>query len=478
MTTTGTIEFTPYHSAIPSWSGYQYQGKVALNVVLDYILKISPGDYDNYQLELEWYEDFCILNGEDYISIHQVKSYKAHTLSEYKDAIWNLLGKTLLKSCKECYLHSTTEIESEEIIKNKLINVLVPPTAPKPPKDPSKSPKIKNFSPWDYYNIVMSVAGAYDEAFAKFSKYTYLDSKSYCRLSDLESEIFDRLKQYYVKKGSHYTQLQLDVVYHYLLGEVDKNVTRRHIKEQSEEEEDGDGVAQTPDRISFRKIIEVLECNWEEPSEEYVILQLRRQFHGICDNLSADLHQYIMDNEDMDRLDDLLKVEEYVRTLGALNNFEFFTFCQMVTPHIHINKANAEAYRNLIPKYGMDVLVTAFFEIKQKMNTHDYKYIVQEESNNIVYLPTTIKLDAGKYRNEDRLKSTIASNILSNAAIRNNLYEIEVMITDNINSESLVHAANKFTDIDDDADAKSDDKITKIKRIRLIDINTAKGELN
>ncbi|WNR45791.1 ABC-three component system protein [Paenibacillus roseipurpureus] len=474
MTTTGTIEFTPYHSAIPSWSGYQYQGKVALNVVLDYILKISPADYDNYQLELEWYEDFCILNGGDYVSIHQVKSYKAHTLSEYKDAIWNLLGKTLLNSCDECYLHSTTEIESEESIKKRLLKLDPPPT-PKEPKDPPKSPKIKNYSPWHYFNMVTS-SGAYEESFAKFSKYTYSASKSYCPLSELESEIFDRLKQYYGKKGSHYTQLQLDVVYHYLLGEVDKNITRRHIKEQSESE---DGDVQIPDRISFRKIIEVLECNWEEPSEEYVILQLRREFHSICDKLSEELLLNMKEDQDMSGLEDLYKVEEYIRTIGSLNNHEFFTFCQMVTPHIHINKANDEAYRKLVPESGIVVLVTAFYEIKQKMNSNEYKYIVQDQSKNTVYLPTTLKLDVGKIRrNEDRLKSAIASEILSNAAIRNNLYEIEVMITENFNSESLVQAANKFTDIDDDADAKSDDKITKIKRIRLIDINTAKGELN
>lgn len=70
------IQLTPYHSAIPSWSGFQYQGKVALNVVLDYILKIEPSEHENYRLELEWYEDFSIIKNDEYVSIHQVKSYK------------------------------------------------------------------------------------------------------------------------------------------------------------------------------------------------------------------------------------------------------------------------------------------------------------------------------------------------------------------------------------------------------------------
>ncbi|NOU73456.1 hypothetical protein GC098_18860 [Paenibacillus sp. LMG 31458] len=485
MTTTETIEFTPYHSAIPSWSGYQYQGKVALNVVLDYILKISPDDYENYRLELEWYEDFCILNGENYVSIHQVKSYKAHNLSEYKDAIWNLLGKTLLNPCGGSYLHSATEIESVESIKKRL-NELAPPPAPKATKDPSQldpptepkatkgpptSPKIKNYSPRDYYDMVKA-ADAYEEVFTLFSKYTYSDSKSYCPLSELESEIIERIKKYYVQKDIKPTEKQLDVVYHYLLGEVDKHITRRHINEQSDEE-----VEQVPDRIGFGKIIKVLECNWEEPSEDYVIHQLRNVFHSICENMSEELHHKTTQEQDFERHDDLLRVEEYVSAISELDNSEFFTFCQMVTPHIHIRKANDEAYRDLIPEDGIEVLIYAFYEIKQRMSSNDYKYVVQEQSQNIVYLPTTVKLNAGRIRSEDRLKSTIASNILSNAAIRNNLFEIEVMITDNFNSESLENAAKKYTDIDDES-SKINDKITKIKRIRLIDINTAKGELN
>jgi len=469
---TGVIEYTPYHSAIPSWSGYQYQGKVAINVVLDYIIDICPGDYEDYQLELEWYEDFCILRKEEYVSIHQVKSYKAHNLSEYKDAIWNLLGKTLFKSCESSYLHSTSEIESVESIKVRL-NKLDPPPAPKVPKDPSKSPKVKNYSPRDYYEMVIST-DSYDGVFSKFSKYTYSASKEYCPLSDLEDEIKQRIKKYYVQKGKQCTTAQIDTVYHYLLGEVDQHITRRHFNEQSVEE---DEVEHAPDRISFMAIVKVLEHNWEEPSEDYVILQLRREFHSICENLCEIVHQKIIEEQDTSRYADLLKVEEYVRTIGYLNNLEFFTFCQMVTPHIHISKANEDAYRMLIPENGIEVLVTAFYEIKRKMNSYDYKYIVQKESQNIVYLPTTLKLNVGAIRSEDRLKSSIASNILSNAAIRNKLFEIEVMITDNFNSESLVQAANKYTDITDE-DTKTNDKITKIKKIRMIDIHTAKGELN
>src|SRR5690625_2524176 len=95
---TSAIETTPNYSAIPSWSGYNYQGKVAIYCALDFINKNNRENYTPYTLELEWYEDFAIKKNDTYISIHQVKSYKKKTMSEYKDAIWNLLGKSIDKN--------------------------------------------------------------------------------------------------------------------------------------------------------------------------------------------------------------------------------------------------------------------------------------------------------------------------------------------------------------------------------------------
>ncbi|MED1662766.1 ABC-three component system protein [Brevibacillus laterosporus] len=469
---TETIVYTPYHSAIPSWSGYQYQGKVALNVVLDYMMRISREEYDSYSLELEWYEDFCILNGDTYVSIHQVKSYKAKGLSEYKEAIWNLLGKTLLKSCEYCYLHSSTDLDTEEAIKKGLLN-LEPPPMPKPPKDPSKGPKIKTYSPRHYYDQVMA-ANAYEELFSKFSSYSYTCSKRYCPLHELEDEIKQKIKSYYDHKGKPYTVAQIEAVYHYLLGEVDRHITRRHNDEQNDDDNEIDFV---PDRIRFTEIFRVLENNWEKPSDEYVILRLRNMFHSIWDSVSIDLHQITIDEGTLERQDDIRKVEEYVSTLSTLSNTDFFTFCQIVTPNIYIPKADEDAFRNLIPEDGIGTLLYAFYEIKRELDVINYRYVKKNQSINTSYLPTTLKLISNRYKSDDSIKSNIASSILSNAAIRNQLYEIEVMITDNINAKSLEEATMKFTVIETD-DGNPNDKVTKIKKIRMIDIDNAKGELN
>ena len=68
--------------AINSWSGYKYQDKIALFVVLKKINElISMGKIDEiekYSIELEWLEDFSTLYKDDdglqYNTIHQVKA--------------------------------------------------------------------------------------------------------------------------------------------------------------------------------------------------------------------------------------------------------------------------------------------------------------------------------------------------------------------------------------------------------------------
>lgn len=73
--------------ASPSWSGFNYQGKVALYYALKTINTAPVGlDLSNYALMLEDNEDFEILNNRIPISFHQVKAYNSSAYSSYSDA--------------------------------------------------------------------------------------------------------------------------------------------------------------------------------------------------------------------------------------------------------------------------------------------------------------------------------------------------------------------------------------------------------
>ncbi|HFU7456394.1 TPA: ABC-three component system protein, partial [Escherichia coli] len=71
------------HSAISTWSGFVYQGKVALYHCLKLI---NQGDSD-FQLQLDSTDDFAIYKDNNLISAHQVKAKIGDYRSNYKEAL-------------------------------------------------------------------------------------------------------------------------------------------------------------------------------------------------------------------------------------------------------------------------------------------------------------------------------------------------------------------------------------------------------
>lgn len=63
------------NDAIPTWSGFNYQGKVMLLYVLQLINSLPANEISSYQVELEAREDFIIVKNGMPQSLHQVKAY-------------------------------------------------------------------------------------------------------------------------------------------------------------------------------------------------------------------------------------------------------------------------------------------------------------------------------------------------------------------------------------------------------------------
>lgn len=88
------------HDAIPTWSGFIYQGRIAVYLAIKKIIELRDGnkisEIDKYVIEMEKCEDIAIVyKGEnekrEYISIHQVKNEKEDALSEYKIPLIQLM---------------------------------------------------------------------------------------------------------------------------------------------------------------------------------------------------------------------------------------------------------------------------------------------------------------------------------------------------------------------------------------------------
>lgn len=95
------------NDAIPTWSGFNYQGKMMLLYVLELINQIAKDknkDIDAYSVELEKTEDFCIICDSEYKSFHQVKAYLSNFYVKMNFRVLShLIVKKLVK--KNCMIN-------------------------------------------------------------------------------------------------------------------------------------------------------------------------------------------------------------------------------------------------------------------------------------------------------------------------------------------------------------------------------------
>lgn len=96
-----------------SFSWYLYQADVALLVTLKKINEIWTSNSDKlekWSLEVEWEEDFSLLQDWHYKELYQVKEYKSTNFSDYREAIEKLFENLGLKENSVWYLCTFKEI--------------------------------------------------------------------------------------------------------------------------------------------------------------------------------------------------------------------------------------------------------------------------------------------------------------------------------------------------------------------------------
>lgn len=102
------------NDAIPTWSGFNYQGKIMLLYILNLINQIQMNkDKKKYSVELERTEDFCIICDKNYISVHQVKAWlSTNKWCSYCEAMDKLLShRNKINPTAKCYLMVAREVD-------------------------------------------------------------------------------------------------------------------------------------------------------------------------------------------------------------------------------------------------------------------------------------------------------------------------------------------------------------------------------
>lgn len=454
--------------ASPSWHGYNYQGQVGLYVALRKLSEISEAEIPNYELELEWFEDFCIKKDGEYESIHQVKTYSTGGTAKYKDAIWLLLAKLLdFPTIEIAYLHVSKQVSREEDLKEDIANY----TPPKKESSNREYRKVNQTTPAECYEKVKS-SGKYDDLFDSLSLYKYHDGEKFSTFNNIEKLIKDVIKDL-IPANQVKTDKRIDITFRYLLELIEKNIRLRHKNIQ-------DRNTEPKVTIKFQEIREIINNNYDSASLEYATLSLKKKFFEISNEYLEDEYSNPQSSDEYNKQLEIL--HNTINKINSLDNESFAKFCFKISPQNDIDTSSHDyvdrMMMNLLEGTGVQ---DAFFEIIKQLRGYidstSWTYAKKDSNGeNIVYLPSTINNVFNPTRN-----ARLVSKIFKTSQVQKTIDDIDKIITTKINLENLENP-NFFSDIPEvehGVDSELEQyNIIKPKKISLIDLEAAKGEFH
>lgn len=473
--------------ASPSWSGFNYQGKVALYYALTLINAEPVGaDFSNRSLMLEDTEDFEILCDGNSISIHQVKAYNSSAYSKYSDALLEITLELFKQPAVLGKIHSWKEINSKPnlqdlgaSIKDDL-NVILEQYRSSNPKNgstilekavfeggnkPKQAAILKAAFPEhtdvQLFDILNLIYTGQSNAIARLDSYLYEDNNRFCNLDTINEKIETEISTALTARNITNTPEQQKKTFFFFLGMMDKYIIQRH-KDKQEEEKIS---------IAFDEIIEALEADHEDIGKEYLANEFKEQFAQLID-------EYISDPEDYSEPEGnaLCNLKEASKFLLGLSPKELWAYYRSFCPHIYLeqenNTVNALASDPIGIRYVLiSILHTINFD-RASHNPRKHKFAYRTATlppRN--YIPTTITNVARAAQIENR--------IMSNPNMSEILFEVENLIYNG--SETYTFSPNSIKHTEAPT-AKDEDPRTErndiLSNITLVPISIAKDALS
>lgn len=418
--------------ASSKWSGYNYQGKVALYVVL-YLIN-NPGQIDKndeenwnrFSVEIEGLEDFSILKDNQYISIHQVKAYESsNTISNFKGALWGLLGKSIqFRSIQKSCLHTLKKVsqlnERTEDNENK-IKLL----------EPTKSLE------QGYKEAYSNDSCKLECAFNKLAFYNQHSSyRLYVGLDEINDLVKEEIKTYYKENNMGTDKMHDDYIngiFNKLLYELDVYIYKRHKKELAQN-----------DYIYFNEIIEYLNNGVDLATHEYFLLELRR-FLGEC---TSQYCYYCMDDEEIGGKCKLCNIKKFRSEDFWTDDDKFIDFIRTINLHIFLDRTdlNISDMSNIASyKKGYNSLLSTIEENSEYIGISGNKVKYEDRLSN--YMSTTIShLQSRKQKISEakKISQDIIKNIESDVRLLVDLSGITTLISEDVSVDSIKAFENKI----------------------------------
>lgn len=481
------------HDATPTWSGFIYQGEVAIYLTVCKICELIDKGLSKevikseYWLEIEKSEDVAIVydngNRKQYISIHQVKNQKDNSISKYsKPFIQLMLEKGFWKMKKlgnpEAFLHISSRVnEDSNTIDQQLLSWA------KCIKDFYNSIKTfidKNIEEDERENFCNEVSSVMEKEPIKLNRaqygdlindvkksckdesyilvkdklkvlleyledklavvyidenvklYSYDDKKLYCEGTELFKKIVAQVKRY-KNNDKNITEEQYvyiaDSLLHYMRNHV---LHRHHVMRKN-----GNIKAE----ISFGDLFDIMDLSISKYEREANILALRREYEDILSQYCrvACKHQC----EKTNNYECKIYKDEYEKI--NLPDQDFVRMCFHYNPDCDKSIDERECLMKLLKAQGMQ---ESAFEILKKVPDADFingddrtKVIVNHQSNNAF-------LTAVEGTNSEIAVENITRGINNNAELVSPIFEADELITVQLQSEESVWDYN-YAEIDE-----------------------------
>ncbi|WP_326498609.1 ABC-three component system protein [Catenovulum adriaticum] len=427
------ISNTAPHSAISSYSGFIYQGKVALLHCLKLIAD-NVTDVQNYELQIDSLDDFAILRNDLVVSLHQVKAKRDDLFSSYKEDFDKQKNKLVECQGSQAYFHVSTPLRS------------IPET----------------FSD-DYPD-------------SQIYKYIYDDNseKAHCPLSEINQLIEVMLKKALSTLNADEYKLEpryLELNRTYLEEIICTLVIAIH----SDIQEKGLPQNQTAydKRVAFAVLLEALNQDIQESvnqSSKYWTFLLKAEF-GEC------LNEFCQDQEPQLSISKLEKLAYLACKINLLDDQQILSFSSSIVPHKKISTTNTSMLNYKNGTFDKLDLKRGFFNLLKSINNDDIvygdsgrNYWLQGE---VKYYPTAI------FENED-YGDDVCKEILEAcmAQEEDQFFERDFLVNQFIDRPNILSPSisSKYTALDDEQSPQH--KILNFKKISLISRDKAKELLD
>lgn len=471
--------------ASPSWSGFNYQGKVALFYALKCInSELIEKDFSGYSLMLEDNEDFEIIIDEVSTSFHQVKAYEKSSYSKYSDALLeitleisknpNVIGKIhtwkVINFKSDCTdLRSSISDDIQKILDEYHAatdqNSILHKAASNAKKTCKTTSIIRNAftdkSDEELALQLQSILSGTNDALSRISAYEYDDGNSFCDLSDVNAKIKSELSICFSQRNIPVTTSQLNKAFLYFLGIMDRYIIDRHKNKQNSKK--------FP--IKFTEIIDAVTVDHEDVSKEYIAHKFKERFFFHIDHYMEDPDEEYQSPE----FGKVCNLQEIRKILLSLTPYQLWEHYRNFSPQINLLNKNIDDAFESNNDGIRHMLIRIFHEIDFNLAIHNplkFKLIYRNTLPPYQhYLPTTIT-------NSFRKVTQIERQITSNPNMIEILYEVENLIYNGNIIHPISPAASMHTEAPISQDVDQRPKRNEVLPIiNLIPLTDAKDQL-